>query len=164
MPKRSNQRGARGAGKRSIQGRGSGIPRAMRVRLSPSIERHRVLSGNYATTAKSGPQGVFRIPGPNGMTLLVVASDGSDWTECKLPEPVWEHVSVSTARRRRSWNEMAFVKSAFWGDEETVIEFHVPVAEHISFHDFTLHLWRPIGVELPRPPAITVAPAAAPTP
>jgi hypothetical protein len=47
---------------------------------------------------------------------------------------------------------MDFVRRLFFKDNETVMQLHVPVGEHISFHPYCLHLWRPHGVEIPRPP------------
>ena len=70
----------------------------------------------------------------------------------------WEHVSVSTPNRCPFWEEMAFVKWLFFEDTETVIEFHVPKAEHINCHPFVLHLWRPTVTVLPMPPSECVGP------
>jgi hypothetical protein len=32
------------------------------------------------------------------------------------------------------------------------MQLHVPPTDHISFAHNCLHLWRPIGVEIPQPP------------
>lgn len=74
----------------------------------------------------------------------------------------WEHVSVTDQTSRKSsglapsWEMMCRVKRAFWDDEETVVEYHVPMVEWINDHPGCLHLWRPISLELPRPPALFV--------
>lgn len=47
---------------------------------------------------------------------------------------------------------MAFVKAMFWGPEACVIEYHPPASRYIDVHKHCLHLWRPIGVEIPMPP------------
>ena len=130
----------------------------MRSQLHPGVERHRIVSHHY-TDPGSGSQGAFSLPGPEGMTLLVVASDGRDWAETGMPFPAWEHVSVSLHRRCPTWREMEWVREQFWNDDETVMQLSVPRADHISLHPYCLHLWRPIGVEIPRPPALTIAPA-----
>lgn len=62
------------------------------------------------------------------------------------------------ARRTPTWREMEWVRDQFWEPEELVVQFSVPRSQHISYHDYTLHMWKPIGVELPLPPSITVAP------
>jgi hypothetical protein len=128
------------------------------MRKSPSkrIEQYRVTTGPLASTARSGANGAFFLPGPSGATLTVVASDGSGWTEDGLPGPPFEHVSVSCQARCPTWPEMAFVKSIFWSDEELVLQFHPPKSEYINDHEFCLHLWRPIGVDIPLPPRICV--------
>jgi hypothetical protein len=33
------------------------------------------------------------------------------------------------------------------------MQLHVPVSDHINRHPYTLHLWRPHALEIPRPPA-----------
>lgn len=70
----------------------------------------------------------------------------------------WEHVSVSTPARCPSWVEMTTIKDLFWLPEETVLQLHVPVADHVNFHPYTLHLWRLVGFAMPRPPAWMVGP------
>ena len=64
--------------------------------------------------------------------LKVQASDGFGW----------EHVSVSLVDRCPTWQEMCFVKSLFWGDDDLVVQFHPPESEYVNSHPFCLHLWR----------------------
>lgn len=90
--------------------------------------------------------------------LRAIASDGSDWVESGLKLPAWEHVSVSLGHRCPTWQEMSFVKDLFWDEEETVIQFHPPKSDYINVHPHCLHLWKPIGLKLPRPPSSTVGP------
>jgi hypothetical protein len=77
----------------------------------------------------------------------------------------WEHVSVTigakgkAATRCPTWDEMCWVKSQFWNEDECVIEYHPPKSEYVSCHPFCLHLWKPIGIELPLPNSIFVGPA-----
>jgi len=93
--------------------------------------------------------GAFELPSPiDGQTLTVVASSGNGW----------DHVSVSRTNRCPNWPEMEFIKRRFFRDEETVIQLHVPVSDHINAHPYCLHLWRPQQVEIPRPPGWMVAP------
>lgn len=93
--------------------------------------------------------GVFRVPGPNGRVLHVLASVGMGW----------EHVSVSLPTRCPNWPEMSFVKDLFWGEDECVMELHVPKSDHVNCHEYCLHLWKPLVGEIPRPDAILVGPA-----
>lgn len=132
------------------------------MRRSPTaeIERYRYTDGPMGTTADMGANGAFAIPLPSGVIVNVIASDGSDWRECDLPGIPWEHVSVSLARRCPTWEEMDAVKRIFWRDDELVIQMHVPRERHVNCHPFCLHLWKPIGVEIPLPPMSTVGPAA----
>lgn len=91
--------------------------------------------------------GAFMVPF-EGRDLRVIASDGMGW----------EHVSVSLRNRTPNWREMCLIKDLFWDPEDVVIQFHPRASEYVNFHAFCLHLWRPIGVELPTPPAIMVGP------
>lgn len=102
--------------------------------------------------------GAFSASGPLGWLLFIISSDGSDWLEAGLPPPAWEHVSVSLKHRTPSWKEMEWVREQFWLDEELVLQFSVPRSRHISYHDHCLHMWKPIGVDVPLPPPETVGP------
>lgn len=131
----------------------------MRSALHPSLERARVKEpAEFASEPDSGPMGFFVLPGPCGERLKIVSSDGRDWPEIGLPPPAWEHVSVSLLKagrafyREPNWKEMCFVKELFWEDEERVIQYHPKKSEYVNVHDRTLHLWRPVGVDLPMPP------------
>lgn len=124
------------------------------------VEQFRLRTGLYGTDESFGMNGAFRVP-KDGVILLVIASNGDDWEETGMPLPKWEHVSVSTRSRCPTWYEMAFVKRLFWRDDETVIQLHVPRSQHLNLAENCLHLWKPIGIELPMPPQETVAPKTA---
>lgn len=70
--------------------------------------------------------------------------------------PLWEHVSASRTDRMPTWEEMCRVKDIFWDDTDCVIQYHPPKSDYVNNHLFCLHLWRPIGIELPRPDSIFV--------
>jgi hypothetical protein len=102
--------------------------------------------------------------GMNG-AFLISCYEGKDVRQLSCiasDQEGWEHVSVTDQTTRRSqlvapsWEMMCRVKRAFWDDEETVIEYHVPISEWINDHPGCLHLWRPIGIEIPRPPSLFV--------
>ena len=77
--------------------------------------------------------------------------------DTSLPESHgWEHVSVSREDRCPTWDEMCQVKNLFWDDEDVAMQFHVPSKDHVNNHPYCLHLWRPIGITIPLPPACTV--------
>jgi hypothetical protein len=64
----------------------------------------------------------------------------------------WEHVSVSLFSRCPTWGEMAEVKKLFWGEEETVIQFHPRKSAHINEMPHCLHLWKLTATEYLLPP------------
>jgi len=129
----------------------------MKQEVAEVLTAGRVRTGPYGTVDEEGLQGAFFVVCPEtGRVLRIIASDGRDWSEEGLPPPVWEHVSVSLAKegpaRCPSWPEMVFVKRLFWDDDETVLQFHPRVESYVNRHAGCLHLWRPVGVELPVPP------------
>lgn len=102
----------------------------------------------YGDAGDAG-NGVFWMPScVDGAAMRVIASDGEGW----------DHVSVSRKNRCPNWQEMEQVKRAFFRDDETAVQFHVPPADHKNHHPYCLHLWRPNdGREIPRPPGMMVA-------
>ncbi|MGE0289543.1 MAG: hypothetical protein AB7P16_24915 [Bradyrhizobium sp.] len=109
--------------------------------------RYRVRKGPLASTDSIGNAGAFFIPNGLGKPpLAVIASDGEGW----------EHVSVSLATRCPTWDEMCGVKSLFWDPDDCVVQFHPPQSDYVNNHPHCLHLWRPVGREIPRPPSLMV--------
>lgn len=120
----------------------------MRKKLPLTVEMGRDREGIYASTfEEDGVCGRFAFIN-NDVLFLVVSSDGGGW----------EHVSVSLPQRQRSptWEEMCWIKSLFWRDDETVIQYHPAEDDYVNCHPFCLHLWKPIGVDLPKPDPIMV--------
>jgi hypothetical protein len=109
-------------------------------------ERWRVTAGRLASDKAMGNNGLFLLPLTGGATVRVIASDGMGW----------EHVSASLPDRCPTWPEMCAVKSAFWSPDDCVMQYHPPEADYVNCHPYCLHLWRPVGGDLPRPPAILV--------
>jgi hypothetical protein len=107
--------------------------------------RYRVRTGPESSPDSYGNNGAFRIILSTGAVAFVIASDGLGW----------EHVSVSLLLRRHercpTWEEMCEVKALFWDHEDCVIEYHPPESEYRNRHPYCLHLWRPVGQEIPRP-------------
>ncbi len=105
-----------------------------------------------------GNNGAFAFPHykVGGYTIYCIVSDGGGW----------EHVSVTIApqgkdaTRTPTWDEMCWVKNQFWGEDECVIEYHPPKSEYVSCHPFCLHLWKPVGIDIPMPPSIMVGPSS----
>lgn len=116
----------------------------MRKILEEYIEKYRIVGG--ASQPGSGAYGAFKAWCPvMDRYLNIMAFDGR--LEPGIPEDhparAWEHVSVS-ALFTPTWNEMCWVKDAFWEDEEFVLQFHPPKSEYVNVHGRCLHLWRPI--------------------
>ncbi|MNK73056.1 hypothetical protein D3C87_925460 [compost metagenome] len=93
--------------------------------------------------------GLFRVSSSvDGATITVIATAGNGW----------DHVSASREDRCPTWEEMEQVKRLFFKNDETAFQLHVPPSDHISFHHFCLHLWRPLDGKFPVPPSWMVGP------
>lgn len=112
------------------------------------VDKYRVKRGPMKTMDRT-PYGVFGIP-YQSFTLTVIATDG------KGVEPEWEHISVSLKNRCPNWKEMCFIKDLFWGEDEIAIQYHPKKEDYVNNHNNCLHIWRPVGVDIPTPPSILV--------
>ena len=115
------------------------------------LERYRVTAGPVASLDADGNNGAFVLPPAtrDGPDLRVIISDGEGW----------DHVSVSTSARCPTWEEMQYVKDAFFGHEEAVMQLHPPQSTYRNHHPYCLHLWRPQRRVIPLPDPEMVAPA-----
>lgn len=140
----------------------------MRDRVPDVLEKGRIrLSWGYHPGEWYG---AFTVKCPGRRQLLILASPG-DPGVWPFPGPPWEHVSVSildteAGNRGRTdttptWEEMSWVKWLFWGPGECVVQFHPPESEYVNYHAGCLHLWKPVGVDIPLPPAAAVGPKGA---
>ncbi len=115
------------------------------------------------TTRANGNNGAFDLESPEpGWWLALICSDGSEAPH--EPDWQWEHVSVHAYRERQqrtpTWKEMAYVKRVCWDGGDVVMQLHPRETEYVNCHPSVLHLWRPIGQEIPTPPSILVGPMA----
>lgn len=108
--------------------------------------KYRVRAGRNGSDDSIGNNGAFVIKLKHGQSVYVIAS-------CELG---WEHVSVSRTDRCPTWDEMCQIKSIFWDADDCVLQYHPPESDYVNEHPFCLHLWRPIGVNVPQPDSIMV--------
>lgn len=123
----------------------------MRSPFSDRVERARERAGSIWASSPGDDFGRFGLRTNAGVTLVVLVSPGSE----DIP---WQHVSVSTRTRCPTWEEMAWVKSLFFEDEEVVVQFHPPRSQYVNHHPFCLHLWKHNALSFPLPPSIAVGP------
>lgn len=125
----------------------------MKTILPESLERCRLKHGRLGSDSSFGSNGAFFVTGPCGAELKIIVSEGMEGYP-------WEHASVSLRNRCPNWIEMCFVKDLFWDGEEAVMQLHPPKSDYVNYHPHCLHLWKPIGVEIPMPDSIMVGPKA----
>lgn len=129
----------------------------MRDLTHPHFQRARDAELEVAMSGLTHPNapdfGAFRIERRERSTLRVIACAGAGW----------DHVSVSVVVGGRcpTWDEMSYIHRLFFKPEETAMQLHVPESDHISYHPYTLHLWRPHSKlkQIPRPPGWMVGPS-----
>jgi hypothetical protein len=110
----------------------------MRKVVHPKLEEGRLRDGKYGTDSSAGLNGAFQLWLPYDKVYLKIVANTAESKAAKG----WEHVSVSLENRCPIWTEMNLVKQLFWGDNETVVQFHPAKSEYINCHPYTLHLWR----------------------
>lgn len=119
----------------------------MKEKFSDLLEKHREQLIGYPETKKGDKQGYFRIK-KNGNLYHCIVSSGMDW----------DHVSVTLDKNRMpTWDEMCFIKSLFWDDDEAVIQIHPKKTDYVNFHKQCLHLWKYQG-DFPLPDSLMVGP------
>jgi hypothetical protein len=123
----------------------------MRNRFPDLCEKGRITHGDYATE-RGARYGAFVLRHPSGVYLRVIAASGEGWEQMNLPLPAWEHVSVSTANRPPTWEELCWVADLFFNPDEWLVQYRPGQADYVNEHPHTLHLWKPVGIDLPRPP------------
>ncbi len=80
--------------------------------------------------------------------LRVIASAGGGW----------DHLSVSTRDRCPTWEEMECVRKRFALPHEVWMQYGLPDRQHINYHPYCLHWWRPLHRAIKLPPPLFVAP------
>ena len=128
----------------------------MKNLCDPAIAKHRDHTADhlYGTLDSERHLGgaflvLFKGSGVTRNFIRVIASSGKDQPEGWR----WDHVSVSLSNRCPTWEEMDYIKRLFFHPEEVCFQLHVSSAEHISNHDYCLHIWRPLEAQIPLPPA-----------
>jgi len=129
----------------------------MRQIVQPEVERARIRVGQMASSPIDGHNGAFVFAHVDAW-LTVIASDGQGW----------DHVSVTVQGERYkepdrcpTWEEMCFVKSLFWRNDETVFQLHPEKRLAVNCHPYCLHLWRPQKQDIPMPSMWMVGPKEA---
>lgn len=111
----------------------------------------------YRKDGNIGENGIFCWSHINGHAIFCISSNGIGWEHVSVSIKKIKHKKLlSESNRCPTWVEMCDVKSKFWDNEEHVMQLHPPKSELISTHPYVLHLWKPIGIDIPMPPQILV--------
>ena len=104
------------------------------------------LLAQRAYNCNFGEDGCGGIAFYNGVRLAFIFSFGMGW----------EHLSVSKHRQLPTWDELCYMKRIFWDDDECCVQYFPAASEYVNNHPNCLHIWKPIGIEIPTPPKILV--------
>ena len=128
----------------------------MKTRLPDILIKARINIPANRDIPPGEPFGAFLIRCPTGAVLKIIAGAGDEdaFRRLGFPLPAFDHVSVSIHEQERcpTWDEMNWVKDQFFEPEECAIQYHPPKSQYVNRHEFVLHIWKPIGVEIPLPP------------
>lgn len=96
--------------------------------------------------------------GNNGCFLIPHHRISDYFYQCQISDgEAWDHVSVTIKSKIRNvercptWEEMCYVKSLFWDEEEEVMQLHPAKKDWVNNHQYCLHLWRPQKEKIPMP-------------
>jgi hypothetical protein len=114
-------------------------------------EKFRITSNinPLASDSSFGNNGAFAI-GLKDCRALCIASDGMGWKH------VSAHIFEKGIEKIPTWEQMCILKDLFWDEDDCVMQLHPPKKDYINNHKNCLHLWRPIGKEIPTPDPIMV--------
>ena len=69
----------------------------------------------------------------------------------------WQHVSVSCFYNiMPTWDIMEIIKNKFFRDDEFVVEYHPKKEDYVNNKENCLHMWSPIGYDLPYPDLVKI--------
>lgn len=123
----------------------------MKAKLPKFIEAARVTHGPMRSDELFGPNGAFFVPYESGV-LRVVSSNGEGWDHVSVCRIIDRNKSEHENARCPTWDELQYVRNAFFEDDEWVVSYSPPKANHVNRHPFVLHLWRPQSETMPTPP------------
>ena len=113
-------------------------------------EKHRITTGPGSSQKWVGNNGAFLFR-RNGIVIFCIVSDGQGWEHVSVS--IWSKGGKKQIKRCPTWAEMCIVKSQFWSESDTVVQFHPPEKDYVNYHEYCLHLWRPINSEIKAPPS-----------
>jgi hypothetical protein len=109
----------------------------MRTAPNKAVEPYRIKNSPLSGEGNYGAFAITTAPPP--WYFQVIISDGGGW----------DHVSVCLRSSKNpdeyqtpSWSAMCYIKSLFFSDDETVVQFHPKKSEYVNCHPCVLHLWR----------------------
>ena len=101
----------------------------------------------------------FSFPGkpPPGWRVDDIREDGARWLNAKRKQSVivslareqdgrtWLHASIAHPRRMPSYDDLAYLKRHWIGDDRKAIMVLPATTEHVNIHNFALHLFCCLG-------------------
>jgi len=142
----------------------------MKDHVPKLLKEARILEGPLKSTREYGLTGAFifslgstkSVNIPKSWDRAQVISDNGRGEKDQV-KTNWEHVSVTIINTRDktttpNWFVMSKIKSLFWKESETVLQYHPAEEDYVDMHSDVLHLWRPIKEDIPKPPTDLIGP------
>lgn len=84
--------------------------------------------------------------GPSGVVVTLMLPSGGHAgsiivTQATHEGAEWLHASVAFDGEMPAYEDLTALKDAVFGPEREAYQVFPPAAEHVSIHDFALHLW-----------------------
>ena len=116
------------------------------------LDKYRVRTGPMASDNSYGNNGAFIIPHKHRILLACVVSDQEDWDHVSIHVETMRKKKQKWIQRTPTWDEIVFVKDMFFRPDEWEMQFLPGQKDYINDHNYTLHIWRPHNVLIPKPP------------
>jgi hypothetical protein len=101
--------------------------------------RKRLGAKTWGRPMPFGPDGFGFVRSADSSKIIVSCAPTNDPASDRPVE--WIHASISNPRRLPTYDDLAALHHAVWGDSGHAYQAFVPPTEHVNIHPRALHLW-----------------------
>lgn len=107
----------------------------------PLATNHNMMDVLAKAKVRITEQGPF---GPSGRYMKIVSAGrfgGIFVTQAEHDGAEWLHASISFTDQMPVYDDLVLLHRAVFGRRRFAYQMFVPAAQHVSIHDYALHLW-----------------------